>query len=230
MANENVEGSGAKSMAGSEKYNGGFMKNMALTKFLGGIMGGGDSGGGGNSGGGKRKTGNGWTADDYKNYGDYTERDRYQQGMLNQHSEDMKTVRNNEDLLTDINRQRASKAINGYGRGNQGGSRQQTKPGGRQATSGKGSAIGGKLGAVAGAALGKTPTAAAVGTKVGEKLGDAIESKVINRKPKATATATATAKPKPKATTTRTNATASTAKPKAKAKPKPDVIFPNEPF
>jgi len=127
---DNIEGSAAKSMAGSDKYNGGFVKNAFVTRFLGGIVNGGSGGG---SGGGEGKTGNGWTAKDYKNYGDYTERERYQQGKMNEHAEYMKTLRDNEDLLTDINRQRASKIINGYGHGNQGGSTQQSKPGGRAA-------------------------------------------------------------------------------------------------
>jgi hypothetical protein len=182
---DNIEKDAANTMAGSEKF-GGFTKMRNLTNILmGKSRQSGNSGNSGGSTGGAARSGNGWTAEDYKNYGDWQERNSARKVLVREHKNDIQTIRNNEDLLTDIQRQRASRSIAGYGPGNQGGSRQQTTAGGRRATSGAGAAAGRVAGAAVGGAVTKNPRGATVGANVGAKIGDAIENKVVNRKPKA---------------------------------------------
>lgn len=190
MANNNIEKDAANTMANSQSSGKGVVKDWIRTiwgnKQLSGNSG--SSGGGrstGGSTGGAARSGNGWTAEDYKNYGDWQERNSARKVLVREHKNDITTIRNNEDLLTDIQRQRASRAIAGYGPGNQGGSRQQTTAGGRRATSGRGTAAGRVAGAVVGGAVTKNPKGATIGANVGAKIGDAIENKVVNRKPKA---------------------------------------------
>ena len=189
MANNNIEKDAANTMASSQSSGKGKWLDTLFNRVAYGSSdrssrsnNSGDSGG---STGGAARSGNGWTAEDYKNYGDWQERNSARKVLVREHKNDIQTIRNNEDLLTDIQRQRASRAIAGYGPGNQGGSRQQTTPGGRRATSGRGAAAGRVAGAVVGGAVTKNPKGATIGANVGAKIGDAIENKVVNRKPKA---------------------------------------------
>jgi hypothetical protein len=310
MANENVEGSAANTMAGSQSSGKGKWIDAIFTRRAYGNGNDSDSrssssSSSSSSGGGGGKTGNGWTADDYKNYGDWQERhygmqdniegsrnvrqDRLEgnrhvrdaetnanNAVLKNASKDAKMLRKNTnedrrqardretlehaksfgqvatfDSDTANKRRTISFADNpvretnpGKGAGAQGTSKQQSKPGGRaprtnvrtifdpstkavtgysyggrhdawddkldnrpavkaggkkiapgttageaaaadKPTSGVGGSIGGKLGAVAGAAISKTPTGTALGAKAGEALGNYVEKKVVNRKPRA---------------------------------------------
>jgi hypothetical protein len=324
MANENVEGSAANTMAGSQSGGRGVVKDWIKTVWGNKQLTGGGSSSSSSSGGGGSKggTGNGWTADDYKNYGDWQERHYGMQdsiegsrhvrnsetsannAVLKNASRDAKFIRKNTlegnrqardkdtlehaakygqvasiDSVTGKKRNTVRFADTpvretnpGKGTGAQGTSRQQSKPGGRGAsrgptayetrhieddarnssdykgttrtqaqwskmdnksrrdvansyvtkgdnltpaqkrqntaarsyaspyapgttageaaaadkpTSGVGGSIGGKLGAVAGAAISKSPTGTALGAKAGEALGNYVEKKVVNRKPRA---------------------------------------------
>jgi len=141
---DNIEKNAANSMANSDKY-GGFTKMRNLTNILTGKNNNSRSSSNTSGGGTGTGTGNGWTAEDYKNYNDYeakaerrknnsADREVYRQGVDREHVTNMQTVRNNQDLLTDIQRKRADAALAhratvraaGYGNGAQGTSQQQT--------------------------------------------------------------------------------------------------------
>lgn len=202
--NDNVEGSGAKNLSGSGSNGKGRILDYIANNFLyNNRSSNSDSSTSSKSS--KGKTGNGWTAEDYKNYGDWQERhyglhndseDKkvYREGKALEHRTDMQDVAKNRDLKREIQRKRLGPT--GYGPGGQGGSQQQSKPGGR------GAAIGKAAGAVIGGATTKTSTGAATGAKFGEKIGAAIDKKVANRTPKVKPTSadltTTTVKPRGK--------------------------------
>jgi hypothetical protein len=78
MANENVEGSAANTMANSQSGGRSVVKDWIKTVWGNKQLTGGNSSSSSSSsssgGGGGKGTGNGWTSDDYKNYGDWQQR------------------------------------------------------------------------------------------------------------------------------------------------------------
>ena len=93
MANENIEGAGAKAMSSSHSTGKGKILDYVANQFLYN-SGGRGTAGSGSSASSKGKTGNGWTPEDYKNYGDWQER---HYGLHND-SEDKKTYREAKGL------------------------------------------------------------------------------------------------------------------------------------
>jgi hypothetical protein len=207
---DNIEKDAANSMANSDKY-GGFTKMRNLTNILTGKNNNSRSSGNTSGSGTGTGTGNGWTAEDYKNYGDWQKSDREHQHLIdsttaaNNHvlensSLDAHHIRT-KDMIThaaqygqvgnvspDANGRtgvtfRAAPARTraaGYGAGAQGSSKQQT--------SGKGAKIGATVGTALGALVpgaGETGVSEVIGNRVGAKVGDAIEKKIVNRKSKA---------------------------------------------
>jgi hypothetical protein len=215
---ENVEGSAANSMG---KANSGstagfkdmFRFNAMNRKSTDGAEGAGSTGGMF----GKKQTGNGWTEADYKAYGDHLQRhydmhtnaqnqlrdaDVARTQQLLGHAKDHGQVRSmNIDHSTgrqnlSFNSSPASATNAGNGDGGQGESTQQSQPGGRKSTSGKGKKAGQIAGAIAGALVpgaGETGASEAAGAAIGGKIGDKIESAIINRKPKGDSNAGKTA-------------------------------------
>jgi len=89
MANENIEGAGAKAMSSSHSTGRNRILDAVANRYLYGNGNSSSSSSSSSSASSKGKTGNGWTAEDYKNYGDWQER---HYGLHND-SEDKKTYR-----------------------------------------------------------------------------------------------------------------------------------------
>ena len=200
---DNIEGSAANAMAGSQASGRSAAKDLLKNLFI--FKGSGNSGSSGGSGG-SGATGNGWTAEDYKNYGDWQERTQGLKQNDREHKALVKgTVSANNSVLANqslnahhIRTKDLLTHASQYGQvGNvstdENGRSQvafRAAPA-RTRTAGYGKGAQGtskqqgaaaKIGKVAGTVLGgiatENPAGAAAGAKLGEKLGGAIDNKI----------------------------------------------------
>jgi hypothetical protein len=212
MANENVEGSAARNLAGGGKYSGDHVRGLARDVLWNRIF----------NGPGKRnkeaKAGaTGMTAEDWENLSIFKEKEHalgqdaanndLGRAMMHLESVNANTPTGRALSASSYDRSKGAYSVRftsnptrSTGTGVAASQAEGRQTAGNKGTTGKGAKAGRAVGAVIGGAVTENPAGAAVGAKLGEKVGDAIEKKITGRKPRNTAASTT--KPTTKTTTT----------------------------